>query len=244
MRNLKTVGLNTTLKISAVLLIAAALSSCGSNGVTGATKTPAPVYNPTSSSSSSSSSSGGSYDFYPAYSYSFSTYGQQPQVVSQDLTTDNLLKVKVIADAATRNQGTPVYTNFAAEYNCAQFKVILEQQVGSSWVVVSTKTTAPLKVVGTSGCTGSLDSETFDFSSYMTPGHGLVRIKVEAVKTDFYCQLFNKCLQNAQQYGYWSYDCYWAAQVNMSSYTCALKTVYQYHTVNGTMDVQTNGTTL
>jgi len=225
--------------ISAISAIAL-LTACGTNGVTGTginesqnipqndnVIEPDPIDN----------GSG-----YPALPFSFSVYGQAPTTATSDILTDNMLKVKITADSATRNQGTPTYTNFAAEYNCAVYKVTLQMERNGTWSDTTSVVTKSIAVPGTGGCQDSVESQTIDLSGFMTAGHGLVRIKVEAVKTDFYCILYNKCTSFARQYGYWSYDCYWAAQVNMTQYTCPLKTVYQYHTVNGNLEVQINGT--
>lgn len=219
-----------------------AFSACGTSGVTGVgvqeaqiPQNDTPVLNPDPIDNGSG---------YPALPFSFSVYGQQPTTATSEILTDNMLKVKIKADSATRNQGTPQYTNFAAEYNCAVYKVTLQMQTGSGWTSVSSVVTNPLTVPNTGGCANSQAEQTIDFSGFMTAGHGKVRIAVEAVKTDFYCILYNKCVNFVRSYGYWSYDCYWAAQVNMTQYTCPLKTVYQYHTVNGNLEVQINGSVL
>lgn len=228
-------------KIQSLLLATATsliLSACGSNGVTG---TPgAATYGqneiPTASIPTISGDSA-------AYPFSFSTYGTTPSTVTTALRTDTKLLVKVTADAATRNQGTPVYTNFAAEYHCAVFRVTLQMDIGNgTYTDLGSVVTSSLKVAGTPGCTGSVDSQTINFSAFMTPGHGNIKIKVESLKTDFYCIIYNKCVAFKNQYGFWSSDCVWASPSNMASYACPTKTIYQYHTVNGALEVQVNGT--
>lgn len=228
--------------IQSLLLATAAsllLTACGSSGVSGTPNAAtlgqgdiAPTSNPIPMGADSA-----------AYPFSFSTYGTAPSTVTSELRTDTKLLVKVTADSATRNTGTPVYTNFAAEYHCAVFKVTLQMDTGNgTYTDLGSVITNSLKVAGTEGCTGSVASQTIDFSAFMSPGHGNVKIKVESMKTDFYCILYNKCLAFKTQYGYWSYDCGWASPSNMALYACPTKTIYQYHTVNGSLEVQVNGT--
>ncbi len=214
------------------------LTACGSSGVSG---TPA--------STTLAQGDNGGVILPPigsnsaAYPFSFSTYGTVPSTVTTALRTDTSLFVKVTADAATRNQGTPVYTNFAAEYHCAVFRVTLQMDAGNgTYTDLGSVLTSSLNVAGTAGCTGGVASQTINFSAFMTPGHGNVKIKVESVKTDFYCILYNKCVATKNQYGYWTSDCYWASPSNMEAYACPTKTIYQYHTVNGSLEVQVNGT--
>lgn len=216
---------------------ASLLSACGSSGISGA---------PNNATMNQTGDIGISVPVITggtaAYPFAFSTYGLSPITATTELRTDTKLIVQVTADAATRNQGTPVPTNFAAEYKCAIFKITLQVKNGNSWMDLGSKITQPLKVAGTDGCTGSVPNERIDFSAFMTSGHGNVKIKVESLKTDFYCILYNKCLAFKNQYGYWSSDCYWASPSNMAQYACPVKTIYTYHTVNGSLQVEVNGT--
>ena len=93
----------STSKIISTITAIALLTACGTNGVNGNdidqqlpqdngdVQEPDPIDN----------GSG-----YPALPFSFSVYGQQPSTATSDILTDNMLKVKITADAATRNQGT------------------------------------------------------------------------------------------------------------------------------------------
>ncbi|RYZ72058.1 MAG: hypothetical protein EOP09_03765 [Proteobacteria bacterium] len=217
------------------------LSSCGSKGITEKkTTTMAQSSTVTATPTPSETTAIGA----SAQPYDFSVYGASPKTVTPSLTTDNLLIVRIRAKAATKNQGIVQYTNFSAQYNCATFKVTMETQSGNSWVQTAEETTTSLNSDGTTGCNGGKTYHDIDFSQYLFPGHGQVRIKVQALQSDFYCNLYQKCINYVNSYRYWPSDCVWAAQANMSTYVCPLKDVYQYHTVNGRLDLQTNGTSL
>lgn len=212
------------------------LSACGSSGVTG-----------TPGASTLPQDNGG--NILPpidansaAYPFSFSTSGLNPTTATTALHTDTKLLVKVNADAATVNQGGG--TNFAAEYHCAIFKITLQMQSGSGpyYTDLASVVTSPLSVAGTAGCTGSIANQTINFSAYMTPGHGNIKIKVESMKTDFYCILYTACLDLRNQYGFWTNGCTWASPPNMATYACPTKTIFSNHTVNGSLEVQVNGT--
>lgn len=220
------------------------LSGCGSKGVTEKKNTKVAAQANTTTSTTDGSSNTGTATGASAQPYEFSVYGASPKTVTPNLTTDNLLIVRIRAKAATRNQGVVQYTNFSAQYNCATFKVTLETQSGNAWTQIAEEITTTLNPDGQAGCSGGVSYQDVDFSPYLFPGHGQVRIKVQALQTDFYCNLYNKCVNFVNQYRYWPSDCVWAAQANMSTYVCPLKDVYQYHTVNGRLDLQTNGTSL
>ncbi len=225
-------------KLVLATLTTVMLTACGSSGVTG---------KPSTTTVAQGNDTG--QIFLPpvgadsaAYPFSFSTSGTTPSTATTALKTDTKLLVKVNADSATRNQ-SPVYTNFAAEYHCAVFKVTLQMDAGNgTYTDLGSVITNSLNVAGTAGCSGGVASQVIDFSAFMTPGHGNVKIKVESMKTDFYCILFNKCVAFKNQYGFWSSDCAWASPSNMEMYACPTKTIYQYHVVNGSLEVQVNGT--
>jgi hypothetical protein len=218
------------------------LSSCGSSGVT---ERGANIRLPVSTPTPSSPGTEEEWTGVEAQKFSFEVYGENPSIVTAELTTDNLLQARITAQSGGRNLGTNQYTNFSAQYNCATFKVVLEIDNGSGWSQVAQQTTSPLKVPGTSGCTGSKDSQTINFSSYLFPGDKRARFKIQAMRSDFYCQLYTGCVNFIQRYGYVSSDCTWmAGQTNMQQYVCPLKDIYQYHTVNGTVEMQVNGTSL
>ena len=219
------------------VLVTALLSACGSSGITGVPNTAAQNDNTSSTPGQVIISPSGDYAAYP---YSFSTYGSAPTTVTTALHTDTKLIVKVNAEAAgvINAPGTP--SNFAAEYHCVQFNVTLQVNVNGTWTTLGSQNTSSLNVAGTAGCTGGVASQSIDFSAYMTPGHGDVRVQVTSLKTDFYCILYNKCLADAQTY--YSYACYFARQPNAALYACPVKTIYASHNVNGSLEVQVNGT--
>ncbi len=218
-------------------LAASLLSACGSSGVTGDPSTMLPQDN-------------GGYiddDFIPgagsnAYPLTFKSVGrplneQQNGIpstasISQPLRTDTMLIVKVQASAATRNENTPVYTNFTANYSCATLRVTLQMEDGNGvYSDFASVDTDRLSVPGTSGCAGSVASQTIDFSGYMVPGHGNFKIKVESLTSNF------NCLAAAQYPFRYPY--------NYVGTVCAanpMQSIYQYHVVNGKLQVQVNGT--
>jgi hypothetical protein len=218
-------------------LIATVLSSCGSSGISG---NPAATTQPQGNSAFDTPVDLDPSADYAAYPYSFTTYGSAPTTVTSELQTDTKLVVKINSETSGVISAPGVSSNFSAEYGCAQFQVTLQMKVNGVWQNRGSKVTSPLNVAGTAGCDGGVASQTIDFSAYMTPGHANVRIQVTSLKTDFYCILYKKCL--ADYMTYWSNTCYWARQPNASLYACPLKTIYSTHNVNGSLEVQINGT--
>jgi hypothetical protein len=136
---------------------------------------------------------------------------------SQPFQTDDLLKIKVNALPAGVNQGVG-NTNFTANYFCLGLTVTA---LGTSL------DTNPLAVNGGSqGCQGA-SSQVFDLSRRLTVGHGAVSITISRPKYDWYCMLFN----------YYP----WMMGGTAAMY-CPLHPVYQYHTINGSIQVITNQT--
>jgi hypothetical protein len=138
------------------------------------------------------------------------------------VTTDNLLKVKVTAGSAAN---VIPGSNFSATYGCVTYKVSALGQT------IVTNTLSPNG--GNSICPNASESQTIDFSSRLSSGHGAVTITVQPSGYDFYCQgcLTYPWLYNAYPYGYYSCAMY-----------CPLKTVYKNHGVTGTLSIQVNGT--
>src|SRR5690606_24301313 len=106
---------------------------------------------------------------YAAHPNSFSTTGTNPTLATPALQTNSKLVVKINAEAATRIQPNGQYSNFVAEYNCAQFQVTLQMLINGQWQSLSSKVTGYLNVPGKS-CSGGSASQTIDFSAYMSPG--------------------------------------------------------------------------
>lgn len=219
-------------------LAASLLSACGSSGVTGDPMTVLPQDNGGYYNGDSLPPSGGS----NAYPLSFKSVGrpldeQQNGIpstasISQPLRTDTMLIVRVEASAATRNENTPVYTNFTANYSCATLRVTLQMENGNGiYSDFASVDTERLAVPGMSGCAGSVASQTIDFSGYMVPGHGNFKIKVEALTSNFNCL-------TATHYPF-------RYPYNYAGTVCAanpMQSIYQYHVVNGKFQVQVNGT--
>ena len=216
----------------------ALLSGCGMTAYT----------EPKDTDGTGGSSTGGSQvigddgNFMPSRSFTYTLTGTGSRT-TPGLNTDSILKVKVNAGSAG-TVSVPGY-GFSATYTCVTYQVT---------ALGKTYTTQTLAVDGgtcqpglnnqppgyTSGSEITADSQVFDFSSRLVPGHGPVAVTVGSARYDFYCQL------------YWNY--YFMFGPYNSSYNpfagqspslyCPLKTVYSTHTVGVSLDIQLNGTTL
>ena len=211
-------------------LTIALLSGCGSSGVSGApSSTVQPQDNGQVVTPVSTGTTG-----YGAYPLTFQTVGTSTPTPSAALRTDSLLKVKVTLDPASQNQypvGSGTYSNFTANYSCATVSVTLQVEQNGTYQNLATVVTNRLTAAGTSGCSGSQADQTIDFSSYMLPGHGNVRILAQAVSSNYNCLMAQQYPYN-YPYGYYSSVC----SVN------PMQSIYQYHVVNGKLEVQVNGT--
>lgn len=170
----------------------------------------------------------------PAYTTDFSLLGKggvasgtnttvAPYVfTSQPVDTDNLLKVKVTAKAGAPVSMGEGNSNFTANYACVEYKVT---------VLGVTRTTGMLRVPGSmlnTPCAASPESAVLDFSDRLGAGHNTVNVKVTEVRYDFYCML--------------AYSGHYP-QMNPANY-CPTYSVYHTHTVNGSLAIQVNGTSL
>jgi hypothetical protein len=137
---------------------------------------------------------------------------------SAPFDTDNLLKVRIVGLPGGPNSGVG-NTNFTANYLCVGYTVsVLGQAVD----------TKPLAVNGgVIGMCQNGGSQVIDFSSRLSPGHGPITITVSKPRYDWYCML----------YTYYP----WLMGGTATMY-CPLHPVYQYHTINGEIQVETNGT--
>lgn len=212
--------------LSLAPITALVLSGCGSSGITG--KPDSTVQGQDNGQVYTPVDQGGGYGAYPL---SFKTVGGSAPVASAALRTDSLLKVKVTLDPASRNENTPVYTNFTANYSCATVSVTLQVEQNGVYQNLATVVTDRLTAAGTSGCSGSVASQTIDFSAYMMPGHGNVKITAQALSSNFNCLA-------AQQYPF-NYPPLYYQNVCSSN---PMQSIYQYHVVNGKLEVQVNGT--
>ncbi|MBC7385351.1 MAG: hypothetical protein H7301_04195 [Cryobacterium sp.] len=208
------------------------LSACGSTGVTGSGSNAqnvatadmtAGVFNPTTGS----------------YPLSFKSVGFDPAggaasvTTSPALFTDSKLVVVVTASPATRNEYTNgTYANFTANYNCVTVAVTVSVEQNGVFSDLPTVYTNRLTANGTAGCAGSQASQTIDFSSYMSSGHGNIKVKVQALTSDFDCD-------RALSYPYYPNP---YSQILATCRTNPMRSIYQYHVVNGNIQVQTNGT--
>lgn len=223
----------TSQSVSIIVLTAALLSGCGSSGVTA---------NPSAVSQGLNNNEGilpnddGATGAYPL---TFKTVGGSAPVASVPLNTDSLLKVKVTLNPATHNENTPVYTNFTANYSCATVAVTLQVNHGTdanpNYVNIATQVTGRVTAAGSSGCYGSAGYEILDFSMYLTPGHGKVKILAQALTSNFNCVASQQYPYN-YPFNYYHNNCEGTPPPNL------MMSIYQYHVVNGKLDVQVNGT--
>ncbi|MBS1961747.1 MAG: hypothetical protein JST04_05995 [Bdellovibrionales bacterium] len=210
--------------LSLAPITALVLSGCGSSGITGVPDTTQGQLN---GEVSTPVDTGGGYGAYPL---TWKTIGGSAPVASTALRTDSLLKVKVTLDPATHNENTPVYTNYTANYDCATVSITLQVEVNGVYQTLATVVTDRLTAAGTSGCSGSVASQTIDLSAYMFPGHGNVKITAQAVTSNVNCHNYSIGV------GSWPYN---------YGQLCAqnpMQSIYQYHVVNGKLEVQVNGT--
>jgi len=237
-----------TLKSALIAILSLSIfSSCGSNGITGENASNNPQLNDGGSTPIIDNGSG-----FDAMPWDFSLAGMTASGYSPNLLTDNLLRVKVRARQATRNQGS---SNFVSDYKCAIYKVTMEiadapvaPMNGSmtltrapaaplSWRSVPLPV-APvaLTVPGSTGCAGSVDEQLLDFSGQLHAGHSFVRVKVQALETDFTCNLpqYAYCRQQFDLTGTFpnTYGC---------SYACPTMPPTNVATVNGSLEIQING---
>lgn len=198
------------------------------------------------SSSGSSSSSSVSGTFVPAWSDDFSVTGSggsSPSYTTDVISTDNLLNVKIIARGAGQIS-YPGYSNASAQYKCIEYKVQVINANTNGNIGASVTTSTMAVDGGSSSCSGAAGEQTIDLSSRVGPGHPPVKIKVEATRYDYYCQIWTSCNYNYSYYIYNQTMCYYSFPFYMQGSYCPLRTIYQTHTVQGTIEVQVNGTGL
>lgn len=203
---------------------AALLSACGSSGITGTGAVAPDNNNQFDIGEDHSVSYGG------AFPMGFTTVGTSTPTVSTPLRTDSKLLIKATLATATQNQNTPVYTNYTANYGCATLRITLLMEQNGTYVPLASVDTNRLTAAGTQGCAGSVANQTIDWSSYMTPGHGNIKISVAAITSDLNCV---QALSYPNRYG-WQY-----VQVCKNN---PMQSIYQYHVVNGNLQIQLNGT--
>lgn len=214
------------------------LSACGSSGVTGDPSTEFPQDNGGYSDDLPPVGNGTNAAPFSAKMIGRPINQQQNGVpstaaITAAMQTDTLLLVKVNAMAATRNEGGPVYANFTANYKCATYRVTLQMDSGNGvYSDFASVDTDRISVSSTAGCSGSVTSQTIDFSGYMVPGHGNFKIKVEALTSDFDCD-------RALSYPYYPNP---YSQILATCRTNPMRSIYQYHVVNAKIQAQVNGT--
>lgn len=184
------------------------------------TYTPPPSASPTPSPSPSPAPA-----FMPAYTFSFSMTGSNgaaPTYTASGINTDNVLKIRVNSGPASNLTVPNLYSNFTANYSCISYTISV---LGRT--VVTQTLSVPNGDPHFSQCPGAPQNQVIDFSDRLSPGHGPVSVQVTAARYDFYCQLWFRGWVPGDYYMY-----------------CPMRTVYQNHTVTGSLDIQVNGTTL
>jgi hypothetical protein len=218
----------------ALVVVAASLTGCGGRstvesaiGPSNTTpNTPYPPYTPTTGSGSGSGGSGSSSgtEWDSAIKLSFSLNGVNSgneTYTTAPITTDNLLKVRVSALPGGNNVIPGQSTGYQANYYCAAFTV---QTLG---MAVDTNA---LSAYGNSvpGICDKGQSQVIDFSSRLSPGHGDIVLTVTRPRYDWYCMLW--------------FDPYYRSLMGGTyAMFCPLRNVYQYHTIQGSIEVLTNG---
>jgi hypothetical protein len=102
-----------------------------------------------------------------------------------------------------------------------------------SGTLIGSQETGMLQVSGTSECIGSSGSnyQDLDFSGSVINPHGGIDVRLQALSYDWYCQLWYDYLDEGNYTYYSDYN-----------YFCPSKAVYRLHTVDASIEVQTNGT--
>lgn len=218
------IGLAFSLGVSLFLV------SCGSRPATSTTFNTdngqiltGPTYTPTSDPSPTPTvTSVPTQELLPPITSNFTVSGASGTSPSYKISvdTDDLLRVKVTAGPAGKVTGDKY--GFYAVYDCVQYTVTVAGQ---------SVTTQTLSVNPSNVCPGAPSSQTIDFSSRLTSGHGSIEIKVTATGYDFYCKDCWAKTPAAYAYG----SC---------SYYCPLRGLYSTHTATGQLSIQVNGTSI
>lgn len=146
----------------------------------------------------------------PPISHAFSNQGVTSTSIS-DIVTDNKLAVTVKLGQPSNIPNT----GYTAAYRCARINVTVANQTQTVFV---SNTGADI-TESYDPCSGAKKSQTVDFSSRLTTGHGAMSVAIQNVAYD-----------NCRLYG------------NVYGSGCFLTTVYSTHVINGTIDVHVNGT--
>lgn len=198
------------------------LSACGKTKRANAT-TPAtgsapivapPVFTSTNTSTSTSTSTGGT----APLSFEFTKKGNEI-VVTNSITTDNVLKVKF---RVTAEQGNHVW-------KASELKVTLAFN-GTEVTPTYTSSNYTYGLVGET-------SNVIDLSSYLTPGVP-VQITIKAPKNDFYCTY----QPNPFYYFDSATGTYQPTNPQYNAYPGCRKEVFTNHNWSGVLVVQTSST--
>lgn len=239
--------------------IALGLSGCGLTSKNSSDSTTSAQTNPTTTVITTTPTS--SVDLGPVViNQGISLYGSSPSTITVPVRTDRYLRVRVSPTEASSNSGTP----YIAEYSCASFRVQVQVKGGqfpysstqgseSDWYNIngSGTNTELTKVAGTDTCTGGVDARVQDFSGSLSQGHGLVRLKITAMRTNSQCLYVNTNQNQCITYGqmYQDYSGLWYANpantvctavadlLNAGGNYCPSSAVYSTHSVNANVDI-------
>ncbi len=225
------VNLNKILTFSSALPTLLLLSACGQQTtreiIQQPLSVPGPVVQVTPTPTPSATATP-TPPFDSAYTFSFSVTGANgtaPTYTTGAINTDNILVVRINAGPAGQLSVPGFYSNFTANYNCVSYNVTVGGRT------VTTQTLAPQgsnsSYTASNQCPGAPSSQVINFSDRLSPGHGNMFVQVSNARYDFYCELYFQGMLSGQ------YNMY-----------CPLRTVYQTHTVTGSLDIQVNGTSL
>jgi hypothetical protein len=179
------------------------------------------------------------------YASSASAAAPEQIYTTPAINTDNLFLVKVRSEGSGQLTKVPNYSNFNAIFNCAKYVVTLEERVGNTWVLRTSEVTQPLQVSGRT-CEGGVNEQVLNWSGHMYPGHGQMRVRIQNDSYDFYCNLYQGCIRQAQMTGWWPFECqwmltnnfgFWQPNPNVQASVCPMKTVYQTHILRAQLQI-------
>ena len=145
--------------------------------------------------------------------------GANPRFTSIPVQTDNMLRVKIIAEPGLAVGSVPGtgYVNYTANYGCVSYNITVLGQT------VQTPMLSPSG--GNMICPNARKEHILDFSHRLAPGSSQVTVQVSAARYDIYCQYVFMGLISPAFYNNY----------------CPAYPVYQTHRVAGTLEIQTNG---
>jgi hypothetical protein len=170
--------------------------------------------------------------FDAAASFSFTvTGGTRPESVYETPTIHTDTKLRVRVNSGSAGQVRPLdgsYSNYNASYNCVSYTLEIGGRTFQTNYLNAPGSTADC------GTSGKPTSQILDLSSFLTPGLGGFSIKVRALHYDAYYQ---GCLWDPYRYGVNPFQFSWQQSCKSMYFQ---RSVYQTHTVTGSIEVEVN----